>query len=147
MAIISGFLVVCKKKVLQRRKKREKISTETIHNPEKVEKMLVIYDGQVYLKYKTKIGRARMSVIMNMLTKSAVLDSINIHGVDGHDEIFIPQNRYEREFWETSRELTKKAFIRGYNLGKAKKVLPEEKIRTFYTNIRKKDLQNENDGV
>lgn len=95
---------------------------------------MVCYDGRLYLRYRSSIGRARMYVIMNALTKSCLLDNVDIMGIDNHDNIFKPKNRYEKIFWESSRKIMKKQAIKLYTQikcgklgGRPKKELAKEK--------------------
>lgn len=92
--------------------------------------MLVKYDGRLYLQCYKQIGRARMNVIFNALTKSAMLDNISVKTLDNHDNIFKPKNIYEKMFWEESRKLTKRT-VQSIEWGKIrykdKKVIDCEK--------------------
>lgn len=65
-------------------------------------------DTDTYLRYRSKIGRARLHVLINALAESATLDNIFTYRVKEHDKGFEPENKYEKELWDSSRELMRK---------------------------------------
>lgn len=93
---------------------------------------MAYFDTRTYLKYRASVGRSRMSVIFNALAESCILDEVNIHAVNEHDKIFIPQNEFEKDFWERSRKKTKQENLKLYHQIKGGKLggRPKKRIDT-----------------
>lgn len=66
------------------------------------------FDIQLFLESMNKFEHQhRVEKIFKALAKSIVLDGISPTNIDEHDKIFVPKNEYEKEFWESCRELAK----------------------------------------
>lgn len=94
---------------------------------------MICLDTRVYYKNRALIGRDRMYTLLNALAKSAVLDEVNIRGIDAHDKIFKPKNVYEKRLWVKSRTLTKNSALKlylqikgGKKGGRPKKIIDSE---------------------
>jgi hypothetical protein len=66
------------------------------------------FDIQLFLECANKFSsRYCVRIIFKALAKSVMLDGISPANIDEHDKIFVPKNEYEKEFWESCRELAK----------------------------------------
>lgn len=74
------------------------------------------FDIQLFLESMNKFEHQhRGEKIFKALAKSIMLDGISPANVDEHDKVFVPKNEYEKEFWESCRELAKEDIKRVTN--------------------------------
>lgn len=74
------------------------------------------FDIQLFLESMNKFEHQhRGEKIFKALAKSIMLDGILPTNVKEHDKVFTPKNEYEKEFWESCRELAKEDIKRVTN--------------------------------
>lgn len=61
----------------------------------------------VYLRNRKRISKHRRIMLLEHLIDSVVADGDYFDKLDEHDNMFIPQNDYERRVWEDWREMAK----------------------------------------